>query len=317
MHFKQTLLLGCVTSTCLLSGCTTTAKANYNPADFIAPDRVVEKTVRVQAPLPQVNATLGFGDNPALIKAYREYLKKGEKKNIQSEGIKTYAYDPYGKPPVLACTPLSICTIQLEKGEKPNGIMLGDNYHWTYSKTFIGSGDNGDFSYAIAIKPKNFNIATDIQIPTNKRLYVIRLVSLKGSYTHVMNFYYPRETEQRDSAKMKLIGRRTDHDLVISKGPAINLSKVNFNYTLSGDNPVWTPTRVFDDGDKTYIQMPPISERFNLPVLYIRRNGANELVNYRYRRPYYIIDSLFQEALLVSGRGGNAIKVQIDNKNFA
>ena len=76
------------------------------------------------------------------------------------------------------------------------------------------------------------------------------------------------------------------------------------------------PRLIFDDGGKTYIQMPPMSERVDLPILYILRNSQKQLVNYRYKRPYYIIDGLFKTAYLISGKGSHQVKVIIRNRNF-
>ncbi len=61
--------------------------------------------------------------------------------------------------------------------------------------------------------------------------------------------------------------------------------------------------------------MPAISERLDLPVLYILRNKAMEMVNYRYQKPYYIVDGLFARAYLLSGKGTTQDRVEIDNKN--
>ena len=79
----------------------------------------------------------------------------------------------------------------------------------------------------------------------------------------------------------------------------------------------WAPTRVFDDGAKTFIQMPAISDRLDLPVLYILRNKQIALVNYRYKKPYYIIDGLISKAFLISGKGSGQQRVEIDNKKFS
>ena len=77
------------------------------------------------------------------------------------------------------------------------------------------------------------------------------------------------------------------------------------------------PLQVFDDGHKTYIRMPSITAQIDLPVLYILRRHSMQLVNYRYKAPYYVIDALFKRAVLVSGKGHDQIKVIIDNHQFA
>jgi len=62
--------------------------------------------------------------------------------------------------------------------------------------------------------------------------------------------------------------------------------------------------------------MPDIAAHLDLPVLYILRRSAMQLVNYRYQRPYYIIDALFRRAVLVLGKGHQQVKVVIENRHF-
>ena len=63
---------------------------------------------------------------------------------------------------------------------------------------------------------------------------------------------------------------------------------------ISGSNPPWKPLRAFDDGEKVYIQFPPGIAQGELPPLFvIGAQGDGQLVNYRFRSPYYIVDRLF------------------------
>ncbi|MES2142123.1 MAG: hypothetical protein V4471_04460 [Pseudomonadota bacterium] len=67
--------------------------------------------------------------------------------------IKT-TFDAYSRP-IVVCTPLHLCVLQLEHGEKINNIDLGDAAHWLVSTSLIGSAENG--SYQISVKPKHIN----------------------------------------------------------------------------------------------------------------------------------------------------------------
>ena len=60
--------------------------------------------------------------------------------------------------------------------------------------------------------------------------------------------------------------------------------------------------------------MPAMAARTELPVLYISRNHEKQLVNYRYRAPYFMLDSLFERAYLIAGTGRKQTKVIIDNQ---
>ena len=54
---------------------------------------------------------------------------------------------------------------------------------------------------------------------------------------------------------------------------------MNFDYTIHGGDEHIRPVRVFDDGAKTYIQMPADLEHREAPVLLVL--GKDEMTNYR------------------------------------
>ncbi len=63
-------------------------------------------------------------------------------------------------------------------------------------------------------------------------------------------------------------------------------------------NPPWKRARL-DDGEKVYIQFPAGIAQGELPPLFvIGAQGDGQLVNYRFRSPYYIVDRLFGAAEL-------------------
>ncbi|NBW42184.1 hypothetical protein EBR25_14525, partial [bacterium] len=65
------------------------------------------------------------------------------------------------------------------------------------------------------------------------------------------------------------------------------------------------PVRVFDDGKKTYFQMPNEMSVAEAPVLFlIDEHGEPMLVNYRVKGVYYIVDRLFQRAQMRVGKEG-------------
>ena len=82
----------------------------------------------------------------------------------------------------------------------------------------------------------------------------------------------------------------------------IDVSKLRFRYAIKGDNPPWRPLRAFDDGSKVYIEFPRGIAQGEMPPLFvIGPEGDGELVNYRVRQNYYIVDRLFAAAELRLG----------------
>ncbi|OGT50851.1 MAG: P-type conjugative transfer protein TrbG [Gammaproteobacteria bacterium RIFCSPHIGHO2_12_FULL_41_15] len=298
----------------LLAGCTKHLSNSELSKEFINPNKVVIKKVREPLPNTTVAATYGYGNDPAVKRAYQQFLKTGKMANINSEGFRTLAYSAH-EHPIISCEPLHLCVVQLEQGENINNIELGDSAHWAIHTSLIGTAENG--SYQIAIKPMMEDISTDMVVTTSKRTYNMGLVSMPGKSTHVVNFYYPEETLSNSVNQTQQLKTAETTENSVANSSLLSINNLNFDYQLKGDKVVWWPIRVFDDGDKTFIQMPAQAERVDLPILYLRRSGQLQLMNYRYKQPYYIVDGLFEEAYLISGKGREQVKVIIENKHFS
>ena len=87
---------------------------------------------------------------------------------------------------------------------------------------------------------------------------------------------------------------------------------LSFDYKMSYSifrKPVWLPTRVYDDGRRTYIQMNETVLHTQSPVLF---NNKNERINYRVDKNLIIIDELIEKVTLRRGKE----KVTIKKKNY-
>jgi type IV secretion system protein VirB9 len=92
----------------------------------------------------------------------------------------------------------------------------------------------------------------------------------------------------------------------------LSLERIRFRYAISGSTPPWKPLRAFDDGEKVYIQFPVGIAQGELPPLFvIGTQGDGQLVNYRFRSPYYIVDRLFGAAELRLGADkGDVVRIE-------
>ncbi|MBM9961102.1 TrbG/VirB9 family P-type conjugative transfer protein, partial [Pseudomonas aeruginosa] len=68
----------------------------------------------------------------------------------------------------------------------------------------------------------------------------------------------------------------------------------------------------FDDGEKVYIQFPAGIAQGELPPLFVIGSQSDgQLVNYRFRPPYYIVDRLFGAAeLRLGGDKGDVVRIE-------
>ncbi len=298
----------------LLSGCSTTKP--YAPNLFSPTTQVVTKTVNVPQALPAVEASYGYGNDPAIVKAYEMYRKTGKAKNVYTDGFVSFAYS-ISEQPIIQCAPGFACTIEFQEGEliKPNGFALGDTANWTIAPLFIGgTWPNG--AEVLVVKPKYPGVSTNLVVTTDKRLYNIALVSADTTkYARLVTFYYPSDTDKALSqmASQAQAEEQKQGQSILSSSPNLNLSTVNFNYSMSGDDPTWKPIRVFDDGTHTFIEFPSILSSTDLPVLYVYHHGDQELVNWRKSGDYYVVDRLFKQAVLLTGAGSDQTLVKITN----
>jgi len=82
---------------------------------------------------------------------------------------------------------------------------------------------------------------------------------------------------------------------------------MNFNYKIEeksgffGGSYSWTPKMVFDDGQKTHIQMAATMSSGEAPALFVSDGKEVMLVNYRVKKNYYIVDRLFAQAEMRNG----------------
>lgn len=94
------------------------------------------------------------------------------------------------------------------------------------------------------------------------------------------------------------------------------LGNLNFNYSIQG-NARFKPVRVYNNGVKTIIEMPSTMPQNEAPALLVLRGGGlfkqeeSVMVNYRLQGCRYIVDNVFDKAILVIGSGNTQEKITI------
>ncbi len=92
----------------------------------------------------------------------------------------------------------------------------------------------------------------------------------------------------------------------------MNVFDLDFNYRIhaKGRRPDWMPLRVFTDGHKTYIAFPASVSSGTVeapPLFVLSPKGDVQLVNYRQRGNYYIVDQVIQRGELRLGEAPQQI----------
>ncbi|MHA7685460.1 P-type conjugative transfer protein TrbG [Cupriavidus sp. PET2-C1] len=200
--------------------------------------------------------------------------------------------------------PGRVTVILLQPGEELVTVAAGDTVRWIVGETSSGVGDT--LRVSVLVKPIRSGLKTNLVITTSRRTYLIELTSTAKAWMASVSWDYPKDRMLALQRQAQAAQASTPVDTGLS------LDKIRFRYAISGSNPPWKPLRAFDDGEKVYVQFPAGIAQGELPPLFvIGAQGDGQLVNYRFRPPYYIVDRLFGAAELRLG-GDKADVVRIE-----
>ena len=197
-----------------------------------------------------------------------------------------------------------VTVVALQPGEELVTVAAGDTVRWIVGDTSSGSG--ADVRVHVMVKPIRSGLKTNLVITTNRRTYLLELASTEKTWMASVSWEYPKD---------KMLALQRQAQAASAAAPVdsgLSLEKIRFRYAISGSNPSWKPKRAFDDGQKVYVQFPAGIAQGELPPLFvIGAQGDGQLVNYRFRSPYLIVDRLFGAAeLRLGGDKGDVVRIE-------
>ncbi len=191
-------------------------------------------------------------------------------------------------------SPGRVTVIALQQGEELVTVSAGDTLRWIVGDTASGAG--ATLRVNILIKPTRIGLKTNLVVTTNRHTYLLELSSTPQAWMASVSWDYPKD---------RMLALQKQAQQALASAPVetgMTLEQIRFRYAVSGDSPPWKPLRAFDDGERVYIQFPSGIAQGELPPLFvIGPRGDGQLVNYRFRSPYYVVDRLFGAAELRLG----------------
>ncbi|WP_066798532.1 P-type conjugative transfer protein TrbG [Sphingomonas soli] len=207
----------------------------------------------------------------------------------------------------LYTAPGQVTDIALQEGEQlvgPGPVAAGDTVRWIIGDTVSGVGVAQRVH--ILVKPTRSGLVTNLVINTDRRTYHVELHSTPETYMASVSWTYPQD------ALIALAARNREAADAPPVVPSIDIDALDFRYRIEGDRPAWRPLRAFDDGRQVFIELPQSVGQSDLPPLFIAgAKGEGELVNYRVRGRYLVVDRLFAGAEMRLGGGKAEQRVRI------
>lgn len=207
----------------------------------------------------------------------------------------------------LYTAPGQVTDIALQEGEQLVGagpVAAGDTVRWIIGDTTSGTGVTNRVH--ILVKPTRSDLTTNLVINTDRRTYHLELRATPATYMASVSWTYPQDL---------LIALRRRNAVAAAAVPiaaGLDIGALEFGYAIDGDRPAWRPVRAFDDGQQVFIEFPANIAQGEMPPLFlIGTSGAGELVNYRVRDRFMIVDRLFAAAELRMGGKKGAETVRI------
>jgi len=219
----------------------------------------------------------------------------------------------YGAQQVsIVCAVLQACDVELQPGEQVNNLNVGDQ-RFIVEPALSGSGA-AEVQHLI-LKPQDVGLDTTLVVTTNRRAYHMKLRSHRTQYMARIGFIFPEDALSKwDAIKLREAKQKQDQTIPQTKE---NIGDLSFAYDVTG-SASWKPVRVYNDGVKTVIQMPAAMAQTEAPtLLVVRKEGGlfsddeTVMVNYRVHGDRYIVDTVFQKAILIAGVGKGQDRVTI------
>jgi type IV secretion system protein VirB9 len=276
----------------------------YAPGDFELMDDLFFSTESVQLTEKEKRALLHT-------RAWQSGRIIREAPVVNPDGAVEFIYG--AEMPSIVCSVMQVTDLEFQPGERindPNGVFLGDSTRWRVQAAISG----GDIEHLI-VKPMDVGLDTSMIVTTNRRTYHLRLRSHRTEFMPRVRFTYPDEAELKWDAIRTAKAEERERETI----PETNeyLGDLDFGYSIQGNAP-WKPIRVYNDSVKTIIEMPAAMKQTEAPtLLVVRKEGRlfkkqeQVIVNYRVQNGRYIVDTIFDKAVMIVGVGGNQTRVTI------
>lgn len=261
-------------------------------------------------------------------RAYADFERTGRARVVAPRHVGGAVVYPFGHTrPAVRCPRLNACVIALEPGEGLTDQPLsGDTERWIIDTSVKGSRPP---TALVIVKAKDCDIATNLVIPTDRRVYELSLVSDScgdaggiETYSRQVKFWYPDEmlaAQTAESKRVPEVSRDSSgiHASAIASASHVDLNRdyeIDRGWFLNRKQYPWIPVDVFDDGIRTHIVLPASARAVELPILYLLEDGEKHVLNYALHGDTIVADRVMRRAVLLVNTGEDEQTIEIENR---
>lgn len=218
-----------------------------------------------------------------------EQYKKG---TFYYQYDENFVYEIYAQP-------YHLTDIILEPGEVVIGtpLLSEDESVWELTAGVAKDAETGADVQHLFVKPAYSKLDSTLIIITDRRVYNFRLKSFADTHMAMVKFTYPKTKNVWAKKIDETDGRSFESNFINITNPEFLSFDYEIKYSIF-KKPEFLPTRVYDDGKATYIQLDEIVLQKKLPVVF---NEKNEIVNYSVKKNVIIIPRLINKVTLRLG----------------
>ena len=191
-----------------------------------------------------------------------------------------------------------VTDIQLAPGEQLLKAHGGDTARWSLERAESGAAANARTH--VIVRPKYSGIRTNLILTTDRGSYHLVLRAVEDWVMPIVRWTYPAdELAALTATTATATARETQSEPVNNNDPA----DLNYKFAIvpRGKRPKWVPISAFDDGLKTYLQMPNDLQGNDAPVFFVLDGKKPIVTAYRVKGSLYVIDRVFAEGELRVG----------------
>lgn len=264
--------------------------------------------------------------NPALTKQERDALAIAKRWSRNSatglaptpgpNGVIVFSYGT--QQANLVCAVLDGCDVALQPGELLQGLKLTDKERWSVDPAITGAGT--DMTVHLVLKPRDVGLRASLFVYTDRRMYHIVLRSHREDNMPLVAFSYPEDDRAKLAAvqaQQRAAQQQRTQERTLPGAGGDTLDALSFDYRIDGPKAL-KPVRVYNDGRKTVLEMPPAMANGELlSLVVLRKEGGlfsddkTDRLNSRFVNGRYIVDGIFDKAVLISGVGSDQQRVEI------